>query len=286
MTSSTAVRAVRLSAPVMAHLRSVWQYRGLIGNFAQRELKSKYKGSLFGWLWSLLNPAATLLIYTLVFSFFLRIPPPVAGNGHTKTFALYLFTALIGWNFFYAVLTGSMGSLVAVGPLLRKIYFPPFAPVVGSALATLTQTLIEAGIAVAFYVVVDNVGWTFLLLPVIVVLLAGFALGLGLALSVLNVRYRDVSYLVTIALNFLFYATPIIYPLSLVPTTWHGWLPMRQIYSLNPLVQYVEALRDVLYQLRTPSLGRFVAMTAVSVVTFTLGWLFFQRAARDVAEEL
>ena len=75
-----------LSAPVMAHLRSVWQYRGLIGNFAQRELKSKYKGSLFGWLWSLLNPAATLLIYTLVFSFFLRIPPPVAGNGHTKTF--------------------------------------------------------------------------------------------------------------------------------------------------------------------------------------------------------
>lgn len=269
----------------MPQLTEIWTYRGLVGNFAQRELRGKYKGSALGWFWSLLNPLATLGIYTLVFGFFLKFPPPVAGNGELKNFAVYLFTALVAWNFFNAVVTGSIGALVGAGPLLKKIYFPPFAPVLGGVGATLYQAGIEVGLLIAVMVALQNISWTFLLLPFLMALLALFSVGIGLVLSMLNVRYRDVAYLVSIGLNLLFYATPIIYPISKVPDERNG-IPVRDLYELNPLVQFVEAFRDVVYDLRVPSAGRLLALTVVSVVVFLAGFAFFDRGSRDVAEEL
>jgi ABC-2 type transport system permease protein len=270
-------------------LTEIWTYRGLVGNFAQRELRGKYKGSALGWFWSLLNPLATLGVYALVFGFFLKFEPPVAGNGELQNFAVYLFTALVAWNFFFAVVTGSIGALAGAGPLLKKIYFPAFAPVMGGAGATLFQTGIEVGLLIAVMVVLQNVAWTFLLLPYLLALLALFAIGIGLLLAMLNVRYRDVAYLVTIVLNLLFYATPIIYPISLVPEEYEsrfGTIPVRQLYELNPLTQFVEAFRDVVYLLQPPSLGRLAGLTLVSAVVFLLGFAYFQRGSRDVAELL
>lgn len=263
----------------------IWQHRALVGNFALREMRSKYKRSLLGWTWSLLSPLATLLTYTLVFGFFLRFPVPVAGNGSLQNFAVYLFTGLVVWNFFYAVVTGSMAALVGAGPLLKKIYFPPYAPVVGSGAATLVQTGIEVGLLLVVMLLVGNVGWSVLLAPYLLALLAAFSLGVGLAVSVLNVRYRDVAYLVTIGLNLLFYATPIIYPISLVPEQRNG-IAVRDLYALNPLTQFVEAFRDVFYLLQAPSVLRLALLTVVSLVVLVLGWLVFQRGSRDVSEEL
>ena len=270
----------------MPQLTEIWTYRGLVGNFAQRELRGKYKGSALGWFWSLLNPLATLAVYALVFGFFLRFPVPVAGNGELQNFAVYLFTGLVAWNFFHSVVTGSIGALAASGPLLKKIWFPPFAPVIGGAGATLFQTGIELALLVAVMVVVGNISWTLLLLPFLLALLAAFSVGLGLMLAMLNVRYRDVAYLVTILLNLLFYATPIIYPIALVPEDWHGWLPVRDLYELNPLTQFVEAFRDIVYDLETPSLARLGGLTLVSTVVLLAGFTYFQREARDVAELL
>lgn len=269
----------------MAQVADFWSYRGLVGNFAQRELKSKYKRSALGWLWSLINPAATLLTYTLVFGFFLRFNPPVAGNGELRNFAVYLFTALVVWNFFSAVVTGSMAALVGAGPLLKKIYFPPAAPVAGNALATLTQTGIETAILVVVFAALRNVGWTILLLPLLLALLAAFSLGVGLVLALLNVYFRDVGHLVAIGLNLLFYATPILYPVHLVPERSHG-IPVRAIYDLNPLTQFVEAFRDVLYSLQVPSAARLLGLSAASLLTLAVGWLFFARRASDVSEQL
>jgi ABC-2 type transport system permease protein len=269
----------------MPQLTEIWTYRGLIGNFAQRELRGKYKGSALGQLWSLLNPLATLAIYSLVFGIFLRVPPPVAGNGHLKNFAIYLFTALVAWNFFNAIVTGAIGALVGAGPLLKKIYFPPFAPVLGGAAATLYQAGIEIGLLVVVMIVVQNVSFTFLFLPLLLALLALFGLGLGLILARLNVRYRDVSYLVSIVLNLMFYGTPIIYPLTIVPVSKNGW-PLRRIIELNPLTQFVEAFRDVVYDLKVPSAGRLLTLVIVSVVVFLVGFTFFERGSRDVAELL
>lgn len=261
------------------------RYRSLVDNFARRELKSRYKGSLLGWAWSLLNPLATLGVYTLVFGFFLKFQPPPAGNGTLNSFALYLFTALIVWNFLNAGITGSMTALVSSAPLLRKIYFPAWTPIAGSMLATLAQTGIELGLAIAIYIAFGNVGWPIIFLPLLVVLLAAFALGLGLVCAMLNARLRDTGHLIQVALNLLFYATPIIYPIALVKDQYdeHPWL---ELYELNPVTQFVEAFRDVLYDLRAPGLDRLTYLLAISVASLALGAVYFSRGARDVSEEL
>ena len=269
----------------MPQLTEIWTYRGLIGNFAQRELRGKYKGSALGQLWSLLNPLATLAIYSLVFGIFLRVAPPVAGNGELKNFAVYLFTALVAWNFFNAIVTGAIGALAGAGPLLKKIYFPPFAPVLGGAGATLYQAGIEIGLLVVVMIVLQNISFTLLLLPVLLALLALFAIGIGLLLAMLNVKYRDVAYLTSIGLNLLFYGTPIIYPLTIVPEHKNGW-PLQRIIELNPLTQFVEAFRDVVYDLTVPSASRLLGLLVVSVVVFLAGFAFFERGSRDVAELL
>src|SRR3954471_13319753 len=184
----------------MASATELWGYRGLIGNLAQRELKAKYKRSLLGWAWSLINPATTLLIYTVVFGTLLKVKPPTAGNGHTESFALFLFAALVVWNFFNAVVTGSMGALIGAGPLLRRVYFPAECPPIANMLATLTQTVLEIVILLLVLVIVGNLSWTVLLFPVLLLLLALFSMGIGLVASLLNVYYRDVNYLVTIVM--------------------------------------------------------------------------------------
>jgi ABC-type polysaccharide/polyol phosphate export permease len=266
-------------------VRAVWEYRGLIGNFANREIKGKYKGSLLGSAWSLINPLATLAIYSLVFGFIIRFPTPVAGNGSLTSFTVYLFTALVVWNFFQSVTTSGMGALVSAGPLLRKIYFPPFAPVIGSAGAVLNQTAIEFGLLFVIYLVVGNIGWSFLIVPVLLVMLAAFSLGLGLFLAILNARYRDVSYIVSVLLSLLFYMSPIIYPISVVTDLYdkHPWL---RLYEYNPVTAFIEAFRAALWHLNFPGWGRLAFLAAVSIVVLTAGWTFFQRKSADVSEEL
>jgi ABC-type polysaccharide/polyol phosphate export permease len=264
---------------------ALWRYRGLVANFASRELKGKYKGSVLGSTWSLINPLATLAVYSLVFGFFLRFQAPVAGNGTLQNFTIYLFTGLVVWNSFHAITTGSMAALVGAGPLLRKIYFPPFTPVIGSALAVFQQTAIEICLLLVIFVVILNVGWSFLLIPVLLLLLVAFSVGLGLLLAMLNARFRDVSYIVQVLLNLLFYASPIIYPITFVTDRYdeHPWL---RVYEYNPITAFVEAFRSVMYQLEFPGWGRLGFLALVSGVTLLGGWSFFQRHAPDVSEEL
>ena len=263
----------------------IWGYRELIGRLVQRELGARYKRSVLGWLWSMLNPAATLAIYALVFGVLLKFDPPRAGNGRFDNFALYLFCALVMWNAFYGVITGAMNALLDLGSLLGKVYFPPEAPAVAALLTVLFQAAIEASILMLIFICLVNVSWTFLLWPVLLLLLSIFALGIGLMLSVWNVRYRDVGYLSTIALQFLFYVTPIVYPLSLIPERAMG-LPVRDIIRLNPLSQFTEASRELLYGLDWPGLLRLGLMALMSLAVGAAGWLMFKARTRDIAEEL
>jgi ABC-type polysaccharide/polyol phosphate export permease len=262
----------------------VWQFRGLIGNFAQRELKSKYKGSVVGWAWSLINPLVTLAVYTLVFGVFLGAVPPEMGNGQ-QIFALYLFTGLVVWNFVNQVAQGSMVALISNGPLLRKIYFPAFSPVAGNILAIGMQSVIELALLLFVFAVLGNLSWTVLFLPLIVLLVVAFSVGAGFFLAALNARYRDVSYLVQVALNLIFYATPIIYPIALVEQYYddHSW---ARLYELNPVTQFVELMREILYVTEAPSPTRLAYATGVSLLVLVFGWTFFQRRSRDLSEVL
>ncbi len=260
-------------------------YQNLVRNFASRELKGRFKGSVLGWGWSLLNPLSSLAVYALVFGFFLKFPAPLAGNGTLQIFAIYLFTGLVVWNLFFGVVTGSMAALVGAGPLLKKIYFPPWTPIAGNALAALAQAGIEIGLLTVVYVLFWNVSWTTLLVPFLVVLLTLFALGIGLVCSLWNAKLRDVNYLVSVGLNLAFYSCPIIYPISLVQDNYaaHPWL---QIYEWNPLVQFVQAMKDLMWTLTLPSLNSILYLVVVSVGTFAIGMWIFDRGARDVSDEL
>jgi len=264
-------------------LTELWSFRALVLNLASRELRAKYKKSVLGWVWSLINPLAILLVYTLVFGVFLKIEPTVAGNGELKSFGLFLFAALVLWNFFNAIVTGSMASLAGAGPLLRKVYFPPECTVIANVLASALQAGAETVILVAAFAVVSNVSWTFLLFPVLMVLLMLFATGIGLAISIGNIYYRDVSYLVGIALNVLFYATPIIYPFSLVED--YGD-PTASILQLNPLTGFVQLARDLVYGLETGPARQWAYLFIASIVSLALGWFVFQRRAALVSEEV
>jgi ABC-2 type transport system permease protein len=265
---------------------TVWNYRTWIGNLARRELTAKHKRSVLGWAWSLINPAATLLIYTVVFGVFLRIEPPIAGNGTTKSFALYLFIALIMWNYFNAILIGSMGSLEGAGGMLSKVYFPPESPAIANLLASLVQVAIESVIAVVVLIVLGNISWTVIFLVPVVILLSIFSLGAGLFVSVYNIMYRDVSYLVSIFMQILFYATPIIYTLEYVPARL-GPFPARwMVEYLNPLTSFVQASRESLYLLKPPTSSQWMVMVFWAVIAIVIGWWSFNRRAADLIEEL
>jgi ABC-2 type transport system permease protein len=266
-------------------MAEMWRYRGLIGNFANRELKSKYKHSLLGWTWSLINPAATLLIYTVVFTYVFRGRTPPSGHG-LNNFTVYLFAGLVAWNFFNNVVNGGMAALIGAGPLLKKIYFPAYAPVLGNAISALTQTLIELGVLVVLLAAIGNISWTFLLLPLVLALLLGFATGAALLLSLFNVHYRDVSYIVSVVLQMLFYATPIIWAPTLLDNRKIFGIWAVHIADLNPLYQFVMAMRNLLWDLQVPSLGRWLAMVVASALSLAIGMIVFDRFSRDVSEEL
>ena len=149
----------------------------------------------------------------------------------------------------------------------------------------LAQTAIEVVILVIVMIIAGNASATFLALPFVIALLIMFSLGVGLIVSVWNVHYRDVSHLVGIAMNLLFYATPIIYPFSFVPSR-IGFFPIRTALRLNPLTQFVNASRDSLYGLRYPSAGRVVYLALSSATSLAVGWMMFRRHAPDISEEM
>ena len=258
----------------------VWSYRTLIANLAQRDLKARYKRSLLGWLWSLINPAATLGIYTLVFGLFLGGTAPGMGSGREGVFALYLFCGLVVWNVFSGVINTSIGSFASAGQLLTRTYFPPECPMVAGLVTVMLQSLLEAAILLFFMVLVGNISLTAVIILPVFALLACFAFGLGLVLAVLNIRYRDVAYLMGILLQVWFYATPIVYKTSDVPPD------ANRILQFNPLNAYVNAMRRAVYHLDRPTLTNWGVMGGTALLSLVVGWTMFSRLAPRVIEEL
>jgi len=259
----------------------VYAYRTLIVNLAQRDLKARYKRSLLGWLWSLINPASTLGIYTVVFGAILGAKGPTMGSGHVGIFALYLFCALVVWNLFSGTINIAISSFQSAGGLLTRTYFPPEAPMVAGLVNVLLQAVIEATILMFFMLVVGNVGINALMIIPIFVLLAAFAFGIGLVLAVFNIRYRDVAYLVGILLQVWFYATPIVYTLEQIHST-----AGKRVLQFNPMTHYVYAMRQSVYQLGNPTLVNWLVMVGSAAVSLVGGWLIFSRLAPRVIEEL
>ncbi len=264
--------------------------RELMVNLTLRELRAKYKRSVLGWSWSLLNPLATMLVFTLVFSFFLRFQPPVGTPSGLRNYPLFLLCGLLSWTFLVNATNGSIDGLVGNANLIKKSYFPRELLVASQVASWLVSFLVEVLLLGAVFVVAGNLVLPYL--PVVVVILFALALfvtGLSLVFSVANVYFRDVRHFVAILFQAWFYLTPILYPISLVPERAHvlgAEVPARALYKLNPMVGFVEALRDCLYDLRLPSATRLGSVLLVAVTTFAVGLLVFRKLEGRLAEEL
>jgi ABC-type polysaccharide/polyol phosphate export permease len=263
----------------------VWHYRSLILNFARRDLRARFKGSVFGLLWSLIVPLASLAIYAIVFGVFFPGQAPEMGNGRGHPFAVWLFTGLVVWNVFAATLGTAIASLVGNGPLLKKIYFPAYASVYGSVLATFYQSLIELGILGLALAMYRDVGWTWLLLPIWAAIFGVFVAAVSLLLAVANVYWRDIAHLVGIVLQLMFYLTPIIYQLNQV-TQHIGGIPVASVMRVLPVASYVEVFRALAYGLHVGAARAWLTIVLWALLASLVALAFYRRKGLDLSEEL
>jgi ABC-type polysaccharide/polyol phosphate export permease len=274
----------------MAGLSEYVGKRELIVNLTQRELRGKYRRSVLGWTWSLLNPLSNVLIYTLVFSFFLRIQPPTGHPSGLHVFALFLLCGLIPWNLFQGGVTGGLGSLINNGNLIKKVYFPRELLVASTIFSLVITAFIEFGVLLCVLVVFGNIAFAFIPMLVLLIFIeTTFVLGIALALSVWNVYLRDLEHLTNILMQVLFYLTPIVYPIRYVPKNAHIFghrIPSLFIYKINPMVEFLGAYRNILYDLRLPSFATMAYITGWAVAAISVGYYMFNKFEWRLAEEV
>ncbi len=269
------------------------EYRGtheLVGNLVLRDLRSRYKRSVFGWGWSLLNPLATIAIYWIIFGQLLKVVPPIGDPSGLRSFVMFLICGLLPFRFLSDGMTMGSDALLSNANLIKKVYFPRELLVISTVGALLVSFLIELGVLSALLLIAGNMvlPW-FPVVLLVIGLSVCFVLGIGFLLAPLNVYLRDVKHLVAIALQVLFYSAPIVYPISLVPqrSVILGMdLPLRDIYELNPLVTMVSLYRDVLYDLKFPALGDLAYFSAWAIGLLVVGHWVFGRLDHRLAEEV
>jgi ABC-2 type transport system permease protein len=274
----------------MTRLADYAEARELTVNLTLRELRGRYKRSALGWTWSLLNPLSTVIVFSVVFSFFLKIQPPVGNPSGLHNFPMFLLCGLLPFNYLSNGMNASLDALLANSNLIRKVYFPREVLVVSAIGALFVTLLVEFAVLCVILLLLGNMVLPWI--PVLLVLIAiqtVFVLGIGLMLSVLNVYFRDVKHFIGIALQALFYSAPIVYPLRFVPkhaTVLGAEIPLRTLYMLSPLVRLVGLYRDVLYDLRFPPLLDVLYVTAWAAGLLALGLFVFARLDRRLAEEV
>ncbi len=259
----------------MTRLLDLYRHRALIGVLTSRELKARYRGSVLGFFWSLLNPLLMLAVYALVFEVLL----PNRSPG-TSPYALFLFCGLLPWNWLSSSLTDAAASLLVSGALLKKILFPaeilPIVAVASQAVHfLLALPILLAGLlAGALGLLGPKValGWPLLQLPVLFVLQGFLLLGIGLFLAALTVHFRDMRDILGTALSLWFFATPILY--NLADLKGHS---VARLLAWNPLAPLFAAWREALFFGRWITLPAWGLLVVLSLGSFAVGWAFFDR---------
>jgi ABC-2 type transport system permease protein len=262
----------------------------LLWNLTLRELRSKFKRSTLGWLWSVINPLASIAIYTLVFGVFFKVAPPEGDPSGLQVYGFWLVCGLLPWTFLSNGLNGAAASIVGNEGLVKKVYFPRWVLPAASTASWLANFGVELVVLGVVLLAVGNfvLPWV----PVVLLLMAlqtGFVLGVGLVLSAANAYFRDVQHFLAIGLNIWFYATPVLYPPEQVPEEFEllgMTIPIRELLQLNPMATFVDAYRDALYNLRWPTFTQWAAMVLISGASLAIGALVFRRLEPRLAEEM
>lgn len=252
----------------LEELRSLWQYRDLILQLIRRNIVSRYKRSVLGVTWTMLNPLGNMLVLTLVFSqLFNRV----------EGYPVYVLSGLIAWNFFAQTTNNAMDQTVWGSSLLHRIYVPRTVFVVsaaGTGLVNLAISLIP--LVLIMLLVAIPFQWSLLFLPVDMLLLAAFSLGIGLLLSAWAIYFPDIAEMYRVVLFAWMYLTPIIYPQDIIPETYRFWF-----LHLNPMYYFIEIFRRPIYG-DAPLSGWILGGAAtIAIATLLIGWLVFNARADE-----
>ena len=257
----------------MKVFRELYQYRELLKTNVHKEIRGKYKGSFLGVLWSFLNPLLMVAVYAIVFPYLMRM--------QQENYLIYLITGVIPWVFFTSVVTSGCNCVWLNGGIIKKVYFPREILPLSVVLAALINFLISC-IIILLFVIFSGVGISanILWLPLIAIIQSILSLGLLLMLSAINVYVRDIEYLVQFIVNLAFYATPIVYSISMIPEKF------RWLLKLNPMTSLIEAYRSIFYYKTMPDITNLGIVALVSFVILIIGYLVFRKLEKGFAEEV
>ncbi|WP_417584776.1 ABC transporter permease [Nitrincola sp.] len=260
-------------------LASLWRYRGFVISSIRNEFTTRFARSRLGGLWMIINPLAQVAIYALILSNVLAARLPGIDNKYA--YAIYLMSGILAWSLFSEVISRCLTLFIEQGNLIKKMMFPRITlPCIVAGSCTLNNLLLFLAMLGVFGVLGHAPTLTMLWLLPLTLAVVALAIGVGLILGVLNVFVRDVGQVVPIVLQILFWFTPIVYPLDIIPDDLKGFI------ALNPMYPVVTAYHDILVYDAVPQLGQVLVIAAIATVLMLLGLFMFRRAAPEMADAL
>ncbi len=254
-------------------LKSLWQYRELLLFLVWRDVKVRYKQAAIGAGWAVFQPLISMLLFTVIFGYLAKLP----SDG--IPYPLFAYTGLLPWNFIAQATSRSGTSLVGESHLISKVYFPRLIIPIAAAATPAVDLIFSLGVVIPlilWYGVTP--GWQLIFFPVFAAIAFLAALAVSLWFSALHVRFRDVGHIIPFFVQFWMFASPIVYPVSMIPEQWRG------LYSLNPVVGVVEGFRWTLLDLPPPALSTMLPSLSIVLVLFVSGVLYFKRMERTFAD--
>jgi lipopolysaccharide transport system permease protein len=254
-------------------IKELIRYRDLFTFLVIRDIKVKYKQTVLGGLWAVIQPFFLMVVFTLFFGKLAKIP----SDG--IPYPIFNFTALIAWTYFSTAINNSSNSIVGSGSLISKVYFPriliPLTPVVAGLLDFTIAFVVLIGMMIYYHIYPSILVF---ILPVLIILMMLIASGIGMVLAALSAKYRDVRYMIPFLVQFWMFATPIVYPASMIPEKY------RMIYALNPMTGVIEGFRSAILGKTAFPTEMILISTIISLGVFLIGLLYFKQVERYFAD--
>ncbi|MBE0069260.1 ABC transporter permease [Thermoanaerobacterium thermosaccharolyticum] len=257
----------------MTSIREIYSYREMLYSMVKRDLRTRYKGSFLGFLWTFINPLLQLIVYYVLFSTIMRI--------NVDNYAMFLFVTLLPWIYFSTAILQSTNIIISNNNLIKKIYFPRAILTISVALSGLINMLFGFVIVIfALIIFKIQIGISIIMLPLIIINEFVFVLGLSFLFSALNVYFRDLEHILGIVTMAWFYLTPIIYPINMVP------IKYTKLFFINPMTSIILPYRDVLFYGLWPDVKVILLSLLSSIFILVFAFGVFDRLQRGFAEEI
>jgi lipopolysaccharide transport system permease protein len=256
-------------------LNEIWKYRTVLYIFVWRDIKIRYKQTVLGAFWAIIQPFFTMVVFTVFFGNLAKMP------SENIPYPVFSYSALVPWTFFSTSLSLTGNCLIANSNMLRKIYFPRIALPLSNVLSGLVDFCIASIMLIllmAYYHI--PIGWGMLLWPMLMIPLIMLVLGMGMILASINVKYRDIKYAIPFGIQLMLFITPIIYPVNIIPEKY------RLLLALNPLTGLIEAFRYSLLPGRNMDWNSFIVSIIITSTLFILGIVYFRKTERIFADIL